>query len=126
MKEARWADGLDLRSVSPLHDIARASTPILLIHGLNDRRTPPSKPVRLERANPRNSLWLVPGASHTGAFAAAPEEFRRRVLTWFREHNTPSPRLPPANRNERPNARSAHSYTRARHLLPLSSNQNEE
>ena len=86
MLYAHWADGLDLRAVSPLHDIARAPTPILLIHGLNDRRTPPSDSVRLERANPRNSLWLVPGASHTGAYAAAPTEFRRRVLAWFAGH----------------------------------------
>lgn len=88
MVYARWVDGLDLRSVSPLRDIARAPTPILLIHGLNDRRTPPSNSLRLERANPRNSLWLVPGASHTGAYAAAPVEFRRRVLTWFADHPT--------------------------------------
>ena len=83
---ARWADGLDLRQVSPLSAIAHESTPILLIHGTKDFRTPASNSQRLASANPRNSLWLVPNAGHTGASAQAPEEFRGRVLGWFREH----------------------------------------
>lgn len=78
-----WVYRLDLRRVSPVDSIARASTPILLIHGLADTLTPPYNSVRLARANPRNSLWLVPKALHTGAFLAAPEEFRKRVLNWF-------------------------------------------
>ena len=77
---ARWVDGVDLAHVSPVREIARASTPILLIHGLNDSRTPFSDSEKLESANPRNALWLVPNARHTGASVAAPEEFRRRVL----------------------------------------------
>jgi dipeptidyl aminopeptidase/acylaminoacyl peptidase len=83
---AKWADGLDLRQVSPVGAIAHESTPILLIHGTKDFRTPVSNSQRLARANPRNLLWLVPNAGHTGASAHAPEEFRGRVLGWFREH----------------------------------------
>ncbi len=83
---ARWVDGLDLAQVSPVRSIAHASTPILLIHGLEDFETPASNSKELEHANPRNALWLVPGALHTGASSATPEEFRSRVLTWFREH----------------------------------------
>jgi hypothetical protein len=83
---ARWADGLDFSQVDPLQAIKCSSTPILLIHGLNDFRTPPSDSVRLAQANPKNVLWLVPNAGHTGAAAAAPEEFRRRVLGWFADH----------------------------------------
>jgi dipeptidyl aminopeptidase/acylaminoacyl peptidase len=37
---ARWIDGLDLRHVSPISDIAHESTPILLIHGLKDSPNP--------------------------------------------------------------------------------------
>ncbi len=74
---------LDLRQVSPVESIARASTPILLIHGLADVLTPPYNSIRLARANPRDPLWLVPKALHTGASLAAPEEFRKRVLNWF-------------------------------------------
>jgi dipeptidyl aminopeptidase/acylaminoacyl peptidase len=56
----------------PVRAIASAATPILLIHGLSDSRTPYSDSERLERANPRNALWLVPNAQHTGALEAAP------------------------------------------------------
>jgi len=83
---ANWAYGLNLQQVSPVGAIAQASTPILLIHGLADSRTPHSNSEELARANPRNSLWLVPNAQHTGASAASPEEFRRRVLGWFAQH----------------------------------------
>ena len=83
---ARWVDGVNLAHVSPVREIARASTPILLIHGLSDSRTPFSDSEKLESANPRNALWLVPNARHTGASIAAPEEFPRRVLGWFAEH----------------------------------------
>jgi uncharacterized protein len=88
MLYASWVDGLNLQQVSPLHAIAQASTPILLIHGLNDFRTPPSNSEKLASANPRDPLWLVPNALHTGAAAAEPDEFRRRVLTWFAEHRS--------------------------------------
>jgi fermentation-respiration switch protein FrsA (DUF1100 family) len=83
---ARWVDGVNLAHVSPVREIAGASTPILLIHGLSDSRTPFSDSEKLEKANPRNVLWLVPNAQHTGASVAAPKEFRRRVLGWFAEH----------------------------------------
>ena len=83
---ARLLDGLDLRQVSPVKSITHSFTPILLIHGLADVNTPPSQSEELAAANPRDPLWLVPKATHTGASAAAPEEFRRRVSSWFAEH----------------------------------------
>jgi len=83
---ARWVDRLDLRQVSPVTAIAHASTPILLIHGLKDFRTPVWNSQNLAAANPRDPLWLVSNAEHTGAAAAEPQEFRRRVLVWFAEH----------------------------------------
>ena len=86
MLYARWADGLNLSQVSPVNAIGHVTTPILLIHGLNDSETPPYNSEELAHANPRDPLWLVPNAGHTGAAAAAPDEFRRRVLAWFAEH----------------------------------------
>jgi fermentation-respiration switch protein FrsA (DUF1100 family) len=88
MLYANWVHGLNFQQVSPLRSIAHASSPILLIHGLKDSRTPPSNSEKLASASPRNPLWLVPNALHTGAAAAEPDEFRRRVLGWFAEHRS--------------------------------------
>ena len=34
----------------------------------------------------RPMLWLVPGATHTAAWRAAPAEFPRRIVAFFRRH----------------------------------------
>ena len=53
--------------------LAQTTTPVLLIHGLNDRKTPPEHSKILAASNRRwTELWLVPGAGHTGAYGAAP------------------------------------------------------
>jgi dipeptidyl aminopeptidase/acylaminoacyl peptidase len=83
---ANLADSLDFRQVSPVNSIQHSSTPILLIHGLNDSRTPPSNSQMLAAANPSDPLWLVPKASHTAASSTEPDQFRRRVLSWFEAH----------------------------------------
>jgi hypothetical protein len=83
---AKYRYGLDLRQVSPLESMRRTSTPTLLIHGLEDSRTPYWHSQALARASARSVLWLVPNAEHTAAYSAAPTEFRRRVLAWFAGH----------------------------------------
>ena len=82
MLYAGMVDGLNFRQVSPVKSIVRTATPILLIHGLDDSRTPSSQSQKLAAANPRNVLCLVPNANQTGALAAAPDEVRRRVSSW--------------------------------------------
>jgi hypothetical protein len=86
MTYARFRYGIDLRQVLPIESISRTSTPILLIHGLGDSRTPHWHSQALARANANCALWLVPDAEHTGAYYATPAEFRRRVLGWFAGH----------------------------------------
>ncbi len=86
MTYARLRYGLDFSQASPLRAMAQTRTPILLIHGLKDDKTPPRNSQALVCANSLAELWLVPGAGHTGAAATAPAEFRRRVLAWFSEH----------------------------------------
>ena len=83
---ARWSYGLDFTEASPVASIARAKTPILLIHGLADTRTPPVHSKELARANANAVLWLVPRADHTAASSTEPEEFRGRVKGWFENH----------------------------------------
>jgi fermentation-respiration switch protein FrsA (DUF1100 family) len=81
----RATKGLNFNEASPVRSIARLAIPVLLIHGLNDTRTPPSHSQELARANPSHTqLWLVPGASHVGAYTTAPKEFKERVLGFFR------------------------------------------
>jgi uncharacterized protein len=89
---ARVRYGLDFRAASPERAIRDASTPVLLIHGLSDTKTTPEHSRILAAANPRTAtLWLVPGARHTGAYAAAPREFEQRVLGFFAAYQN----LPP-------------------------------
>ena len=83
---ARWRYGLDFYAADPAAIVANVATPILLIHGLNDTNIPPEHSRLIALRNPHVALWLVPGATHTRAFAAAPEEFPGRVLGWFAEH----------------------------------------
>jgi uncharacterized protein len=86
---ARLRYGLDFRQASPEAALARSTTPVLLIHGLSDRATPFIHSEILAGSNRRyTTLWLVPGAGHTGAFGAAPEEFENRVLSFYQ--NLPS------------------------------------
>ena len=76
---------LDFRKASPESAIAQSKTPVLLIHGLYDALTPPEHSRILAASNPRSTeLWLVPGAGHTGAYAAAPVEFEDRVLRFYK------------------------------------------
>ena len=86
MTYARFRYGIALRQVQPIESISRTATPILLIHGLRDSRTPYWHSQALARASASSVLWLVPNAEHTGAYSTAPAEFRRRVLGWFAEH----------------------------------------
>jgi uncharacterized protein len=79
--------GLDLLQPSPLGGIKHSRVPVLLIHGMNDRTISPHHALILAGAAPdRVQLWLVPHCGHTMAWAAAPQEFERRVLEWFQEH----------------------------------------
>jgi fermentation-respiration switch protein FrsA (DUF1100 family) len=86
IRYARLRYGLDLGTVSPLESIRQTQTPILLIHGLNDTRTPYWHSQILAVADPNAQLWLVPGADHTAAYATVPDEFRAKVLAWFAEN----------------------------------------
>jgi len=82
----RVTEGLNFNEASPIRSIAKLHTPVLLIHGLADTRTPPSHSQELAAANPAHTqLWLVPGAKHVGAYTTAPSEFRDRVLNFFRQ-----------------------------------------
>ena len=79
--------GLDMEKSSPSDAVAASTTPVLLIHGMEDHNIPPFHSDEIQRRNPSHAVvWKVPGATHTGASQAAPQEFDRRVLEWFSTH----------------------------------------
>ena len=76
--------GLNMEKASPERAVAATKIPVLLIHGLDDTNIPPYHSDRIQAKNPSDVVvWKVPGAVHTGAHKAAPQEFDRRVLEWF-------------------------------------------
>jgi uncharacterized protein len=78
--------GFPAAGVSPEHAVAARSFPVLLICDQADT-TLPCRHARIiySAARVPKSLWIVPGAFHTAALGFAPDEFRRRVLDFFRQ-----------------------------------------
>jgi hypothetical protein len=82
--------GLNMEEASPVQAVEGSKIPILLIHGLSDRNIPNYHSDMIHSHNPEHVVvWKVLAARHTGAHAAAPEEFERRVLDWFSTHSAP-------------------------------------
>jgi pimeloyl-ACP methyl ester carboxylesterase len=73
---ARAKYGVDLWRASPEDVVSGASTPVLLIHGMDDTNIYPAHSQTLASRNPRTvELWLVPGA-----------EYESKLLRWFADH----------------------------------------
>lgn len=75
--------GINLQRARPKEAVKNSDTPILLIHGLDDRETSAWHSQEIARNARDARLWLVPHARHTGAYGAAPAEFERRVLAFY-------------------------------------------
>lgn len=78
------------RELEPVNAAASVATPVLLVVGEKDDRTPPwmSRKVMDLVKGPRE-LWVVPGATHggrTGPDLANYPEFFERVLGFFKKH----------------------------------------
>ncbi|MGB8011075.1 MAG: alpha/beta fold hydrolase [Terriglobales bacterium] len=79
--------GLNMEAASPEQAVIGNRTPVLLIHGLSDTNIPPYHSDLIRAKNPAEvTVWKVPGALHTGAHQAAPQEFEQKVLHWFAGH----------------------------------------
>jgi pimeloyl-ACP methyl ester carboxylesterase len=66
--------------------VAARNFPVLLICDEDDATLPCRHAKRIyAAAGGPKSLWMVPGAFHTAALGFAPEEFRHRVLDFFRQ-----------------------------------------
>ena len=78
--------GIASSDLRPIERIGALRAPVFVIGGGADRHTPPTETARLYAAAPEpKCLWLVPGAAHGDLQVAAPEEYRERVLAFFRE-----------------------------------------
>jgi alpha-beta hydrolase superfamily lysophospholipase len=78
--------GFPAPGVSPENAVAARNFPVLLICDEADTTLPCRHARRIyAAARGPKSLWMVPGAFHTAALGFAPEEFRRRVLDFFRD-----------------------------------------
>jgi fermentation-respiration switch protein FrsA (DUF1100 family) len=88
---ARWKYGVDLEQASPENAVAASSVPVLLIHGLKDTNLPSRHSEMILARNssrkPAVVLWEPAQAIHTGAAAAEPEEYERRLIGWFASHD---------------------------------------
>ena len=77
--------GLRASQIVPVQEIARISPrPVLLIHGEQDSvvYAQNSRDLFAWAREPKE-LWIVPGAGHCGALAAAPQEWEQRVIGFF-------------------------------------------
>lgn len=88
----RWKYSVNLAQDDPALAVAASHVPVLLIDGLLDNNLPPHNDEKILAAsrghNPDVVLWEPPDAGHTGALAAEPEEYERRVVGWFQSHRT--------------------------------------
>ncbi len=79
--------GVDLDSVSPVEVIGKISPrPVFLIDNLEDDLFPrDSVEVLYKAAREPKLLWQIPGAPHGRGWETAPEEYKRRVLAFWRQ-----------------------------------------
>jgi hypothetical protein len=76
--------GLPASEVSPEKAVAARAFPVLLICDAEDVALPCRHTERIfKAARGRKEIWIVPGAYHTAAQGTQPDEFRRRVLTFY-------------------------------------------
>lgn len=90
--------GFPVAEVSPVKAVAFRAFPVLLICDEKDEALPCRHSEMIyAAARGHKQLWVVPGAFHTAAYGFAPEEFRRRVLSFFAAAAAANP-APPQNK----------------------------
>jgi len=79
----RLDTGVDPAQVSPVADISRIGPrPLLLIYGEHEAERGGAELLYNAAQQPKE-LWIVPGAGHGGYIGVAPQEYERRVVTFF-------------------------------------------
>jgi fermentation-respiration switch protein FrsA (DUF1100 family) len=76
--------GVSARQLRPVDHIASTNCPVLVINGLDDRRTTPDDARLLySRARPPKQLWMVAHAGHVDLHRAAGADYETRVLSFL-------------------------------------------
>ncbi|MFB6291222.1 MAG: alpha/beta hydrolase [Candidatus Bipolaricaulia bacterium] len=85
MGVARFTLNFDVYSKTNLAKrVNNLKVPLFLIHGLEDRALEPmNSQIIYENAEGPKRIWLVEGAWHVGAHEIYPEEYRKRVTSFF-------------------------------------------
>ena len=85
--------GFPLAEISPMKAVASRPFPVLLICDERDEALPCRHTQMIyNAARGPKQLWVVPGAYHTAALGFYPDEFQRRVLSFFATYaNTVAP-----------------------------------
>lgn len=84
--------GLDLAAVSPRTAVANSRTPVLLLHGTEDRNLRVEHSRRIHAANPASTrLWEVPGADHFDVRQKARPPWEEEVLRFFEANRRANP-----------------------------------
>lgn len=94
-----WEDWKHFLERSPIFHVEKAKTPLLIMHGKDDPRVPPSQSAELFRhlktlgQAPVRLVWY-PGEGHGNRKAAAKYDYNLRMMQWF-EHYLQGPGGPP-------------------------------
>ena len=77
---------VDFRDIKPVEAVPQISPgPIFFIHGAEDTFVPTEHVHRLAEAstNPRNELWIAPGAEHVRSYLTNPDDYISKVTGFF-------------------------------------------
>jgi len=112
--------GFPVAEVSPVKAGAARPFPVLLICDEKDVALPcrHSEMIYAAARGPKQ-LWVVPGAFHTAAYGFEPQEFRRRVLSFFASCTANPPTANPATANPAPANLAANSAPSQNKFLPV-------
>ncbi len=78
--------GWSFPEISPIKGLEKTKTPILFIHGKEDRFIPLQMTLDMfKRKKGNKKLYLVPRAGHAEAFNADPKGYERKVIDFIKE-----------------------------------------
>lgn len=80
---ARLLLKVNLASVQPVRDLPGIRAPLMLVYGGRDRYLSPSMIRQMTGAHAGADLWISPDAEHAGIYGAHPQEYVKRVGTFF-------------------------------------------